>query len=116
MNSKILKYLILLAFILLIGAIFSFWLSGPAFREKDVVFELEGPTQVGSGEEVTYKLKYSNETRSALHNLNLSFFYPESSAVLVNGQILEDHSEDFIIDELGFYVIKLRHSTHYFLS
>ncbi len=100
MNSKILKYLILLAFILLIGAISSFWLSGPSFREKDVIFELEGPTQVGAGEEVVYKLKYSNETRSTLHNLNLSFFYPEGSAVLVNGQILEDHSEDFMIDEL----------------
>src|SRR3989344_3208989 len=101
MNSKILKYLILLAFILLIGAISSFWLSGPSFREKDVIFELEGPTQVGAGEEVMYKLKYSNETRSTLHNLNLSFFYPEGSAVLVDGQILEDHSEDFTIDELA---------------
>lgn len=101
MSSKILKYLILLAFVLFIGAISSFWLSGPSFLEKDVVFELEGPTQVGSGEEVIYKLKYSNETRSTLHNLNLSFFYPEGSAVLVNGQVLEDHSEDFTIDELA---------------
>lgn len=101
MNSKVLKYLILLALILLIGAISSFWLSGPSFRERDVVFELEGPTQVGSGEEVTYKLKYSNETRSTLHNLNLAFFYPEGSAVLVDGQLLEDHSEDFTIEELA---------------
>lgn len=101
MNSKILKYLILLAFILFIGAISSFWLSGPSFREKDVVFEIEGPTQVGSGEEVIYKLKYSNKTRSTLHNLSLAFFYPEGSAVLVNGRILEDHSEDFTIDELA---------------
>lgn len=101
MNSRILKYLILLAFILFIGAISSFWFSGPSFREKDVVFEIEGPTQVGSGEEVTYKLEYSNETRSTLHKLNFSFFYPEGSAVLVNGQILEDHSEDFTVDELA---------------
>ena len=100
MNSKILKYLILLAFILLIGAISSFWLSGPSFREKDVIFEIEGPTQIGAGEEVVYKLKYFNETRSTLHNLNLSFFYPEGSAVLVNGQIIEDYSEDFMVDEL----------------
>ena len=101
MNKKILKYLVLLAFILLIGAISSFWFSGPSFRDKDVVFELEGPTQVTSGEEVTYKLEYSNETRSTLHNLDIVFFYPEGSAVLAGDKILEDHSEDFTVEELA---------------
>src|SRR3989344_4503674 len=101
MSGKILKYLILLAFVLLIVAISSFWFSGPSFREKDVVFELDGPTQVTSGDEVVYKLKYSNETRSTLYNLNFTFTYPEGSVVLVGDKLLEDHSEDFIIDELG---------------
>ena len=101
MSGKILKYLVLLAFVLLIAAISSFWFSGPSFREKDAVFELEGPTQVTSGEEVVYKLKYANETRSALHDLDFVFFYPEGSMILVDGKALEDHSEDFNIKELS---------------
>ena len=101
MSSKILKYLVLLAFVLLIVAISSFWFSGPSFREKDVVFELEGPTQVISGEEVVYKLKYANETRSTLYDLEFDFIYPEGSVVLIDGKIFEDYSEDFKIDELA---------------
>ena len=84
MSGKILKYLILLAFVLLIAAISSFWFSGPSFREKDVVFELDGPTQITSGEEVVYKLKYANETRSTLYDLEFDFLYPEGSVVLID--------------------------------
>src|SRR3989344_8875650 len=101
MSGKILKYLILLAFVLLIAAISSFWFSGPSFREKDVVFELDGPTQITSGEEVVYKLKYANETRSTLYDLEFDFLYPEGSVVLIDGKIFEDYSEDFKIDELA---------------
>lgn len=101
MTTRVLKYLVLLAFALLIVAISSFWFSGPSFREGDVVFELEGPTQISAGEEVTYKLKYANETRSALHNLDLVFFYPEGSTVLVAGGVEEDYAEDFKIEELA---------------
>src|SRR3989338_5067022 len=101
MSSKILKYLVLLAFVLLIVAISSFWFTGPSFRERDVVFELEGPTQITSGEEVVYKLKYENETRSTLYDLDFDFLYPEGSAVLIDGKIFEDYSEDFKVDELA---------------
>lgn len=101
MTTRILKYLVLLAFVLLIAAISSFWVSGPSFREKDVTLELAGPTQVTSGEEVTYKLIYANKTRSALHDLDLVFYYPEGSAVISGGSIEEDHVEDFKIDELA---------------
>ncbi|MDP3696748.1 MAG: hypothetical protein Q8R55_01820 [Candidatus Taylorbacteria bacterium] len=101
MTTRVLKYLVLLAFALLIVAISSFWFSGPSFREGDVIFKLEGPTQISAGEEAAYKLKYSNETRSALHNLDLVFFYPEGSTVLVNGGVEEDYVEDFKIEELA---------------
>ena len=101
MTTRVLKYLVLLAFALLIAAISSFWFSGPSFREGDVIFKLEGPTQISAGDEVTYKLKYVNETRSALHNLDLVFFYPEGSTVLVDGGVEEDYVEDFKIEELA---------------
>lgn len=101
MNTRVLKYLVLLAFVLLIVAISSFWVSGPSFREKDVVVEIEGPTQVFAGEEATYKLKYANDTRSTLRDIDIVFFYPEGSTVLVDGRIEEDHVENIKIDELN---------------
>lgn len=101
MGSKALKYLILLAFVLLIIAISSFWFNTPSFKEGDVVLELEGPTQAVSGEEAVYTLKYANETRSVLHDIDLVFFYPEGAAISKDGKIIEDHSEDFTIDELA---------------
>src|SRR3989338_457678 len=101
MSKKILKYLILLAFVLLVVAISSFWVGGPSFREKDVVFEIEGLTQVSAGDEVTYKIKYVNETRSTLHDLDLNFFFPEGSTVIVDGKSFESYVENFKVDQLA---------------
>lgn len=100
MSSKILKYLILLALVLFIVAISSFWLSGPSFREKDVVLEIEGPTQMSAGDEVVYKLKYSNKTRTALSDLKFSFSYPENSVVIVDGQPRQNYTESFDLESL----------------
>ncbi len=100
MASRILKYLILLACLLLVVAISSFWFSGPSFREQDVSFTIDGPTQVTAGQEVTYKLSYQNNTRSDLSNLNFNFYYPEGAAVLVNGKIQENQNENFAVDTL----------------
>ncbi|OGN01018.1 MAG: hypothetical protein A3B91_02805 [Candidatus Yanofskybacteria bacterium RIFCSPHIGHO2_02_FULL_41_29] len=100
LTTRVLKYLVLLAFALLIVAISSFWFSGPSFSEKNVVFEIDGPTQVSSGEEVVFKLKYENKTRSTLYDLDFVFYYPEGSTVLIDGRPEKDHVEDFKIDEL----------------
>lgn len=101
MPKNMLKYLVLLAFALLIVAISSFWVSGPSFREKDVVFEIDGPTQVLAGEEVSYTLKYANNTRSTLHDIEITFFYPEDSTVILDGKVEQDHIEDIKIDQLA---------------
>jgi hypothetical protein len=101
MSKKVLKYLVLIAFVLLIVAISSFWVSGPSFREGDVVLKIEGPTQVSGGQEVIYKLKYENNTRSVLRDLNLVFYYPEGSTSIIDGKVEQDRIEDFDIDELG---------------
>ena len=101
MNNKAFKYLVLLAFGLLIVAISSFWFSGPSFRESDVVVELDGPTEIASGGEVVYKLKYENKTRSTLRNLVFVFFYPEDSTVLSVEGLQRNQIEDFKVDELA---------------
>src|SRR3989344_7829494 len=101
MTTRVLKYLILLACGLLIVAVSSFWFGGASFRDKDVVLELEGPTQASSGDEVVYKIKYSNETRSDLSDLNFVFFYPEGSTVITDDGTSDDYSEEFNIESLA---------------
>lgn len=100
-SSKVLKYLILLALVLFIAAISSFWFSGPSFRDGDVVLEVKGPDQIASGGEATYKLVYQNNTRSTLYDLDFSFFFPEDSVVLTDGSAEEDYIQDLRIDELA---------------
>lgn len=65
-----------------------------------MVFEIKGPTQATSGEEVVYTLKYANDTRSVLHDIDFVFFYPEGAAVLIDGKIIEDYSKDFTLEQL----------------
>lgn len=100
MTTRVLKYLVLIAFLLLIVAISSFWFSQPSFREGDVILEIDGPTQAASGEEVIYKLKYINKTRSILYDLDFSFSYPEGSTILIDGKVYENHAKNFKIEEL----------------
>lgn len=100
MNTKVLKWLVLVALMLLIVSFFSFWFGGPSFRDRDVSFELLGPTQASVGEEVVYKIKYRNNTKLPLYNLSIAFYYPDDSVVIKEGNIQRDLSEDFEIEEL----------------
>ncbi len=100
MSSKVLKWLILLALLLLIVSFFSFWFSGPSFRDKDVELKIEGPSQIAVGDEIVYKLKYSNDSKLKLYDLNFSFSYPQDSVVIKNGDVKTDRSERFKVDTL----------------
>ena len=101
MTTRVLKYLILLACGLLIVAVSSFWFGGASFRDKDVVLELDGPSQASSGDEVVYKLKYENTTRSSLSDLSFVFFYPEGSTVITDNGTSDDYSEEFSVESLA---------------
>ena len=101
MTTRVLKYLVLLACGLLIVAVSSFWFGGASFRDKDVVLDIEGPTQSASGDEIVYKLKYSNATRSSLSDLNFVFFYPEGSTVVTDNGTSDNHSEEFNVKSLS---------------
>src|SRR3989344_5595089 len=100
MSKKVLKWLILVALMLLIVSFFSFWFGGPSFRDKDVTFELEGPTQAAVGGEIVYKLKYSNNTKLRLYDLKLVFSYPKDSIVIKDGKTQADLNARLDIEEL----------------
>ena len=66
-NKSLLKWLVLLALLLLIVSFVSFWFGRPSFSEAGAVLKLDGPSQVSVGDEVTYKLTIGNDSRVDLN-------------------------------------------------
>src|SRR3989344_400177 len=99
--NQLLKWLVLLALLLAIGSFLSFWFGGSSFSESGVKLEIEGPNQVSVGDEVVYKLKYSNTTKLDLNNMRFKFTYPDESVVLRDGKVIKDSTEIFIIERLS---------------
>ncbi len=86
---------------LAIVSFLSFWFGSPSFSESGVKLDIEGPTQVSVGDEVVYKLKYSNTTKLNLNNMRFKFTYPDGSVVLKDGTVAKELSETFTIDQLS---------------
>src|SRR6266511_5831402 len=97
-SKRVLKWLIALALVLFLVAVARFWFGRSSFAERDVVLLLEGPSQASSGDEVTYKLKYRNNTRVDLTNMEFRFFYPDDSIVITEGTFSDDLSHGFTVD------------------
>jgi hypothetical protein len=90
--------LILVFGVVAVGVVIMF--SG-AFSESKIVLEIEGPGQIQSGEEVTYKVHYRNGSDVKLENVKFTFTYPIDSVVLKNGQIRESLVENIELDSLS---------------
>ncbi len=99
--NRVLKYLVLVAAILFVVAISSFWFSSSSFSEKDVTLSLDAPVQVSSGDEVTYKITYANATKTTLYNLNFLFFYPQDATILKDGNTIQGQTDSFKVDQLA---------------
>lgn len=100
MGNKILKWLILLALILLIVSFISFWFGGSSFSEGNVKLEVQGPMQASAGDEAVYKIKYTNNNKIDLTGLSFKFTYPDSSVVIKDGKVQSDLTESFTLDKL----------------
>ena len=101
MGSKLLKWAILLVLVLFIISIFIFWFGGPSFIESGVQLTVEGPTQAAVGDEVVYKIKYSNLTKSDLNNIKFTFSYPDKSVIIKDGKVADTTKETFTLDSLA---------------
>jgi len=100
-SNRALKVLVIIALLLFVAAILVFWFGGSSFTERGVEIKLEGPEQALSGDEVVYKLKYINNTRTPLRNLQFRFFYPENSIVIKdNNEYSTEIAEYFQLDGL----------------
>ncbi|HXV26779.1 MAG TPA: hypothetical protein VD862_02045, partial [Candidatus Paceibacterota bacterium] len=99
-SGRLLRWLIVVAVGLFIVSVASLFWSSPSFRDQDVVLTLEGTDRAVSGEEVTYTLKWQNNTKLELHDMSFRIFYPEGSVVLVDGEPTQPDSEGFEVDSL----------------
>ena len=95
LSNQILKWLILLALVLLIVSVVSFWFGGKSFSENRVAISIEGPTQASVGDEIAYKIKYANETKLDLKEMKFVFSFPEASIVLDGEKIDSELSKNF---------------------
>lgn len=96
-----LKWLILIAAGFVVVSVGSLFWSSPSFSDRDVVLTLEGPDRAISGDEVTYTLKWQNNTKLPLSEMSFRLFYPEDAVVIVDGEPTQPDSEGFTVDELA---------------
>ena len=101
LSSHVTRWLILIALLLFIIAILSFWFSRQSFSDKNVQLKLEGPAEASAGDEVSYKVTYANNTNITLKNLSFVFFYPDGSAIIKDGALQEDQTDTFVVDSLN---------------
>ncbi|MEK7589468.1 MAG: hypothetical protein AAB479_02485 [Patescibacteria group bacterium] len=101
-SSKYLKILVIVALVLFVTAILVFWFGSSSFSERGVEFKIEGPQQALSGDEATYKITYSNTTRTDIKDIKFRFFYPDHAIVIKeDGSYSEETSETFELDSVG---------------
>ncbi len=100
-HNQLLKWLVLLALLLAIVSFLSFWFGSPSFSESGVTLAIEGPNQASVGDQVVYKVKYSNNTKLNLNSMSFKFTYPDDSVVLKDGSAVTNLSETFTLDQLA---------------
>lgn len=88
MSRRVFKWLVILALGLGVASVLMFFFGGSSFTESKVTLTIDGPAQVSVGDEVIYKVKYQNNTKTTLRHLKLSFIYPEGSAIVEAGKIV----------------------------
>lgn len=85
---------------LLIIVALSFFLGRGSFSESQVDLKIEGPSEIASGELVSYKISYQNNNKTPLTNARLSLFYPSDAVPVRDGNIVDQVSENFDLGSL----------------
>ncbi len=76
-RNKILVVLFLFLSVVLALACFTYFKGQWSFDNEKVKIEIEAPSEVLSGEEITFVMKYENNTNVKLKNPRISFFTPK---------------------------------------
>lgn len=101
-NLSTVKTVLLLCGLLAVLAGLVFFFIRKPFNSNAVEFSLSGPTEAVAGQEITYILKYRNNTESALQNASVTLFYPPDSLRLDDeGSALPVSNEQFSIGAIS---------------
>ena len=68
-----------LVFLSLLGVGYVVWQDLNSFNEDRINLSIDGPEKVTSGEEAIYTVSYTNNSKVALRDVKLTFYYPEKS-------------------------------------
>lgn len=66
-----------------------FWRGLTSFDKDKVKLEIKGAERIVSGEEITYLVKYQNQTRLDLTSIKLVFHYPDQSIPLETEDLVQ---------------------------
>lgn len=99
-SRRVLKWLILVAAGLFAVSVVIFFFGNSSFSESGVDLKITGSSQASVGDEVVYKVNYTNKTKTALNNLLLTFTYPDGAVILKDGQVVNNPSRVETINEL----------------
>jgi hypothetical protein len=99
-SNTLLKWVALAAALLFVVSIGSLWWGGNNFSSSAVTITLEAPEHTVSGDEITYVVRWKNQTGVALTNLRFRLFWPEDTVILADGNPTTPESEGFTIDRI----------------
>ncbi|MEK7151672.1 MAG: hypothetical protein AAB784_03110 [Patescibacteria group bacterium] len=94
------KYIIAGSGLLILIAFIFFFIVRGSFYESGLQFKIEGPTEVTSGELITYKIIYQNNNDIDLKDVKLNIIYPTDSIVIKDGNITDLSADTFNIDTI----------------
>ncbi len=106
--QKLLYFLTISLFILLISAIAGFWVysnfTNDTFTNEKITFKIEPPIAVVAGQEQDYRILITNKEKVNLYNLNIELQYPEgfeyvSSTIQSGGE--KNNLWDFSVLKVG---------------
>lgn len=100
-TNNLLRWLMIAAAVLFVGAVASLFFGGNSFSASGVTLTLTTSDRATSGDEVTYTVTYRNETKTQLQNLSFRLFYPSGSIVLKDNEPTTPDSEGFTVDTLA---------------
>jgi len=85
-RNKLLITFFLFLLAVLVLAYFMYFKGQWSFDEKKVRVEIEAPSEVLSGEEINFEIRYENNTNVELKNIRISFFAPEKFTFISSGK------------------------------
>ncbi|MEK7506580.1 MAG: hypothetical protein AAB566_00805 [Patescibacteria group bacterium] len=87
--------------LLVLFLVWSIFLGRSNFSEAKVDFKIDGPTEISSGELVSYKISYKNGNKAGLNDVKLTFFYPPDAVPVRDGNIVGTTNENITFGNLG---------------